>query len=149
MLKDIHDSHGTVSNLFCQYLSDLQLKIWEIYKKCSNSVKFWAWKMFFFLKWVRILSEIDWIHYQGASPAPMCIVRHQTMTETPTRWNVTSEPSVPSPPFFLFSSVVYFSQRRSARINKLVQWKMIGLPKNPRLDPIGHFGPPCWPFWIY
>ena len=25
--------------------------------------------MFFFFKWVRISSEIDWYHYQGASPA--------------------------------------------------------------------------------
>ena len=38
-----------------------------------------------FFYWVRISPEIDWCHYQGASPAPTCIVRHQTMTKTPTR----------------------------------------------------------------
>ena len=31
--------------------------------------------MFFFFKWVRISPEIDWYHYQGASPALKCIVR--------------------------------------------------------------------------
>ena len=36
--------------------------------------------MFFFFKWVRILPEIDWCHYQGANPAPTRIVRHRTMT---------------------------------------------------------------------
>ena len=40
--------------------------------------------MFFFFKWVRISPEIDWYHYQGASPAPACIVRHQTMIKAPT-----------------------------------------------------------------
>ena len=40
--------------------------------------------MFFFFKWVRILPEIDWNHHQGASPAPTCIVRHQTMIKPPT-----------------------------------------------------------------
>ena len=54
--------------------------------------------MFFFFKWVRISPEIDWYHYQGASPAPTCIVWHQTMTKTATRWSVTSEPSVLPPP---------------------------------------------------
>ena len=49
MLKNILDSHGTVSNSFGSYLTDLLLKIWEIYEKCSNSVNFWARKMFFFL----------------------------------------------------------------------------------------------------
>ena len=49
--------------------------------KCSNMVNFWARKMLFFFKWVRISPEIDWYHYQGASPAPTCVVRHQTMTK--------------------------------------------------------------------
>ena len=38
-----------------------------------------------FFRWVRILPEIDWYHYQGASPAPTCIV--------PYELSVTSEPS--------------------------------------------------------
>ena len=100
MLKNIHDSHGTVSNSFGPYLRDLLLKIWEIYEKCSNSVNFWARKMFFFFKWVRISPEIDWYHYQGASPAPMCIVRHQKLIKVPTSevshqspvWGGVSEP---------------------------------------------------------
>ena len=49
MVKDIHDSRETVSNIFGPYLRDLLLKIWDIYEKCSNSVNFWARKMFFFL----------------------------------------------------------------------------------------------------
>ena len=80
--------------------------IWEIYYRnfegfIKNAL---TWSIFelekcsFFFKWVRISPEIDWYHYQGASPAPTCIVRHQTMTKTPTRWSVTSEPSVPPPP---------------------------------------------------
>ena len=46
---------------------------------------------------IRISPEIDWYHYQGVSLAPMCLVRHQTITKTPTRWSVISEPSVPPP----------------------------------------------------
>ena len=98
MGKSIHDSTVTVWNIYIPYLRDFRLKIWEIYKKCSNSLNFWARKMFFFFKWVRISPEIDWYHYQGASPAPTCIVRHQKLIKTPTRWSVTSEPSVPLPP---------------------------------------------------
>ena len=79
---------------FHPYLRDLLVKFWEINKKCSNSVKFWARKMLFSFKWVRISPEIDWRHYEGASPAPTCIVRHQTMTKTPSRWSVAPEPSV-------------------------------------------------------
>ena len=75
--------------------------IWKIYyckfeRFTKNAL---TRKMFFFFKWVRISPEIDWYHYQFASPAPTCIVRHQTMTKTPTRWSVTSEPSVPPPPW--------------------------------------------------
>ena len=86
MVKNIHDSQWTVSNIFGPYLRDLPLKIWQIYKKCSNSVNFWARKMFFFFKWVRISSEIDWYHFQGASPASnidkdpyevKCLIRSQ------------------------------------------------------------------------
>ena len=50
----------------------LTLSIFEL-EKCS------------FFKWVRISPEIDWYHYQGASPAPTCIVKHLTMTKTPMR----------------------------------------------------------------
>ena len=49
MDKGIYDSYETVSNIFGPHLSDLLMKIWEIYEKCSNSVSFWARKMFFFL----------------------------------------------------------------------------------------------------
>ena len=50
-------------------------------------------KCFFFFKWVRILPEIDWYHYQSAA-APTCIIRHQTMTKTPTRGSIPSEPNM-------------------------------------------------------
>ena len=48
-------------------------------------------------------------------------------------------------PFFhIFLSVVYFSHRRSAWIQKVVEQSVILEPKNLRsytfLDPIGHFG---------
>ena len=58
MVKDIQDSRETVSNLFGPYLRDLLMKIWQIYKKCSNSVNFLARKIFFFFKWVRTSPEI-------------------------------------------------------------------------------------------
>ena len=97
MVKNVHDSQWTISNFLVRIWEIFLLKIWHIYKKCSNSVNFWARKMFFFFKWVRISPEIDWYHYQGANPAPTCIVWHQTMTKTPMRLSVTSEPSVPPP----------------------------------------------------
>ena len=54
-----------------------------------------------------------------------------------------------SPPFF-FSSVTTFSHKRSARIKKLI---LMGTPKNLWVDlfsdPVGHFGAPWKPFWIF
>ena len=50
----------------------------------------------------------------------------------------------------VFSSVIYFSHRRSAPIKKLIKQKMMGASKNLRLNPfpgpVGHFGAPWWPF---
>ena len=40
VVKQIHASRGTVSNIFSPYLRDLLLKILDIYGKCSNSVNF-------------------------------------------------------------------------------------------------------------
>ena len=40
MVKNVHDRQWTVSNIFGPYLRDLLLKIWQIYKKCSNSFNF-------------------------------------------------------------------------------------------------------------
>ena len=55
--------------------------------------------------------------------------------------------------FFFFLSVVYFSHRRSARIKKLMVRNLTGAPKkhglHPFLDPVGHFGAPWRPFWIF
>jgi len=76
IVRDIHNSHDTVSNIFGPYLRDLLLEILKIYKKCSNSVNFLARKIFLFFKWVRISPDIDWYHHQGASPALTCIVWH-------------------------------------------------------------------------
>ena len=54
---------------------------------------------------------------------------------------------------FLFFPVVYFSHRRSARIKKLIQRKLTGAPQNLGVDPfpvpVGHFGAPWRPFWIF
>ena len=45
-----------------------------------------------FLKWVRILTEIDWYYYyQGATPAPICIVQHRKLINSPAKCSVTSE----------------------------------------------------------
>ena len=66
--------------------------------KCSNFVNFWARKMFFFFKQVRISPEIDWYHYQSANAAPTGIVRHRIETDKFSR-SVTSEPNVPPPSF--------------------------------------------------
>ena len=78
--------------------------VWEIFfenfqrfsLKSSKIVNFWARKMFFFLKQVRISPEIDWYHYQSANAAPTAIVRHRIMTD-PFWQSVTSEPTVPPP----------------------------------------------------
>ena len=43
MVKNIHDNQWTVSNIFGPYLRDLPLKIWQLNKKCSNSVNFCVW----------------------------------------------------------------------------------------------------------
>ena len=55
--------------------------------------------------------------------------------------------------FVFFFSVVYFSHRRSAWIEKLIQRKLKGAPQNlgvdPFPDPVGHFGAPWRPFWIF
>ena len=99
MVRKINDSHGTVSNIFSPYLRDFLLKIWEIYEKWSNSGQFLSKKNVLFFKWVRILPEIDY-HYQGASPAPTCIVWHQTLTKTPTTLLFFYKNSLPI--FFLF-----------------------------------------------
>ena len=43
--------------------------------------------------------------------------------------------------------------QRSAQIRKLVQQKLTRVPKNlgvdPLPDPVGHFGAPLRPFWIF
>ena len=44
-----------------------------------------TWSIFELEKWVRIVPNIYWYHYQGAIPAPMEIVRHETKLTTPTR----------------------------------------------------------------
>ena len=58
--------------------------------------------------------------------------------------------------FFFFSfffSVATFSHRRNARIKKLIQRKWLEMANNlgldPFPDPIGHFGAPWRPFWIF
>ena len=63
-----------------------------------------------------------------------------------------------SPVFFpqyfscFFSSVATPSHRRSARIKKLIQQKLLRTPKNLGVhtfpDPLCHFGAPWRPFWI-
>ena len=49
--------------------------------------------------------------------------------------------------------MVYFSHRRSALIKKLIYLKLMGMPKNLGVDlfpdPVGHFGAPWQPFWIF
>ena len=67
-----------VSTLYGSYLRDLKLKNGEIFKNAQTRPIFELEKCSFF-KWVRISPEIDLYHYQGASPAHMCIVWHQTL----------------------------------------------------------------------
>ena len=56
------------------------------------------------------------------------------------------------PIFFSVSSVATFSHRRSARIKKLIQRKLLRTLQNLEIDtfpdPVGHFGAPWRPFWI-
>ena len=75
MVRNIKDSHGSISNIFSPYLRDLLLKIIQIYKKNALTGSIFELKICFF-KWVRISPEIDWYHYQAASPALTFIVRH-------------------------------------------------------------------------
>ena len=91
------------------YLRDSLLKIWEIYKKCSNSISFWARKMFFFLmgqnftrNWLVPLSGC----YSGTyvhSPA-------QNIDKDTYELSVTSEPSVPPPPIAESSKTRFLGQ---------------------------------------
>ena len=54
--------------------------------------------------------------------------------------------------FPFFFSVATFSHRRSARIKKLIQRKLLRMPKNLGVDtfpdPVAHFGAPWQPYWI-
>ena len=54
--------------------------------------------------------------------------------------------------YFLFS-VTTFSHRRSVWIKKLFLRKLTRVPKNLGVhavsDPVGHFGAPWRPFWIF
>ena len=68
------------------------MKIWEIFKNALTWSMFELQKCIFF-KWVRILPEIDWYHYQCASPAPMCILWHQKLI-----WSEVSHQSPVCPP---------------------------------------------------
>ena len=56
------------------------------------------------------------------------------------------------PPLF-FSSVATFSHKRSARIKKLIQQKLIRAPKTLEAetfpDSVGHLWAPYRPFWIF
>ena len=59
-------------------------------------------------------------------------------------------------PYFHYSflfSVTTFSHGRSAWIKKHIQRKLTGAPKYLEVDtfpdPVGHFGAPWWPFWIF
>ena len=83
MGKNIYNSKWTVSTLL--------VRIWEIYywkfdrfTRIALTRSVFELEKCFFFKWVRISPEIDWYHYQGASPAPSCIVRHKTLIKTPT-----------------------------------------------------------------
>ena len=80
MLSNTHDRYHTVSNIFRPYLKDLLLNFKIFAKDALTRSIFELEKCSFFNG-----SVIDWCHYQGASQAPMCIVRHQTLTKTPTR----------------------------------------------------------------
>ena len=105
--------------------------IWEIY--------YWNFERFIINALTRSIFELekcslflngsefrhDWYHYQGASPAPTCIVRHQAMTKTPTRWSVTSEPSVPPPPLDFFHFLGIFLIRMLPLGNLCLQlWRL-------------------------
>ena len=66
-----------------RFLRYFLLKILEIYNDSLTLSIFEVAKCSFF-KWARISPGIDWNYYQGAIPAPMRIVRHQTLIKTPT-----------------------------------------------------------------
>ena len=92
---------------FIFFISEIFFEKFERFSlKCSNFVNFWARKMFFFFKQVRISPEIDWYHYQSANAAPNCIVRHRIKTDQFSR-SVTWEPTVGGGAPFLGFNVAY------------------------------------------
>ena len=94
MIKNIPDSKWTVSNIFGPILIHLFLKIFT--KNALTQSIFELEKCSFF-RWVRILPEIDWYHYQSASLAPTCLVQHQTLIKTPMSY-VSHQNQVCPPP---------------------------------------------------
>ena len=76
MGKSIHDSTVTVWNIYIPYLRDFRLKIWEIYKKCSNSLNFWARKMFFFLNGSEFRQKLIGTIISAVFPTKWATTRH-------------------------------------------------------------------------
>ena len=71
-----------IRDCFKQFWSKFErftIKNLRDFESCSKSVQKCS-----FYKLVKVLPEIDWHHYQGTSPAPTCIVRHQTLIKAPT-----------------------------------------------------------------
>ena len=58
------------------------MKFWYISEICSNFANFWARKIFFFFKQIRILPEFYWYQYWVPSPALLGIVRQITKRNT-------------------------------------------------------------------
>ena len=103
MVKYIHDSHGTVSNIFGLYWEILYW-IFEIFAKNALTQSIFEVEKCSFFTLVRISPEIDWYHYQGASTAPMNNVHSPASNNDrdPYELSVTWEPSVsfPAPPLY-------------------------------------------------
>ena len=99
---------------------------------------------FVFLVYVILIFQVTFILARADGIA---VGHHQAVDWQQRQWTAIFTVIFLSP-----FSVATFSNRRSARIKKLIQRKLTTAPKNlgldPFSDPVGHFGAPWWPFWV-
>ena len=69
--QTISGSLNATINIKFLVLMHFRLSFYRFPENKLNSVSFWARKMFFFFKWVRISPEIDWYHHQWCFPDKM------------------------------------------------------------------------------
>ena len=82
IFKIIIVTRKTFQNL-CFRFARISLKFFKDFLWNPLTLSIFELEKCHFFKWVRISLRIDWYHYQGACPAPLCIVQHETLIKTP------------------------------------------------------------------